>query len=129
MQHSATLRRTVLETYAALNRNDGPAIADRFGGDPEARTVGIGEDDWHRGGERIVAALAEQAEAMPGLSLEPGEIEAFEEGPVGWFADRPTMRCPGSPPAAARLTGTAVRTDGGWRVVQSHLSLPRTGEV
>jgi hypothetical protein len=129
MRKSASLRRTVLETYAALNSNDEAAIKDRFGGDHEALSIGVREADWHHGGDRIVQAFTEQARAMPGLTFEPGDLQAYEEGTVGWFADRPTLRCPGYPTAAGRLTGIAVLADGRWRAVQSHLSLPQAEEA
>lgn len=58
------------------------------------------------------------------MAIVPGDVRAYEEGPIGWVADNPTfepagagVRIPG------RFTAVARREDGKWKFVQAHTSV------
>jgi len=57
------------------------------------------------------------------LPFLPGDPEAFEEGTVGWVADRPSFALPGMGTIPFRLTMVFHREDGEWKAVQSHASV------
>jgi hypothetical protein len=51
----------------------------------------------------------------------PRGIQAWSEGACGWFAGQVSAVFP-SINVPLRLTGVAVSIDGGWQIVQLHLS-------
>ena len=60
---------------------------------------------------------------MEGLRLEAGEEpRGYEEGPMGWVADRPMAVLPEGA-ISTRLTGVVRREEGEWKVVHIHLSV------
>ena len=123
MERSESLRRLVLEVTAAINTHDETGITARFSDAPGALMVGTDAREWFPGGS-ILKAWADQFVEYPDVQLEPGEVEAYESGHVGWFSDRPVLRW-GDTNIPIRLTGTALRVDDRWQVVQSHVSIPR----
>lgn len=126
MQASESLRRLVLEYYAAVNSLDEAAVKDRYHAGPEASMVGTDAHEWFVGGDSVIAAFSTQFAEYPDVRVEPGSIEAYEAGNAGWFSDRPTLRW-GDAVVPTRLTVTALCRDGAWRIVQSHLSVARAG--
>jgi hypothetical protein len=137
MQPSESLRHEVLASYTAISTHDQAYLRGLFTGSRGAAAddlvddlvmIGTCEHDWYTG-SRAVDALLAQFAGLPDLAIEPGELGAYEHGDVGWFAGRPVLKATGMPATTARMTGVAVRIDGRWRAVQSHLSLPVPDEV
>ena len=124
MEASESLRRLVLEYYTAINSHDDVALKERSAVVPEASMIGTDGSEWIVGGDAVQAAFAQQFLDFADVVFEPGDVIASEHGDAGWFADRPTLVW-GDQRLACRCSGTAVRIDGRWQVVQSHLSVPR----
>lgn len=108
------LREATLRFYDAVAGGNADAVADLVAED----AVVIGTDDvWLRGRDAIV-------DAYRGLELEvdPGEIEAFVRGDIGWTSETPTITAGGQ---SLHLRRTAVwrREGGAWRIAQSHASI------
>jgi hypothetical protein len=60
---------------------------------------------------------------MVGLRLEAGEEPyCYEEGSMGWVADRPRAVLADGNAISTRLTGV-VRQEGQWRLVHIHISV------
>ena len=85
--------------------------------------VGTDADEWWDTAEATRAAFREQMEASGGSDITAGDVQAFADGDIGWFADQPVMRMPDGASVTMRMTGVAVRTDDGWKCVQGHLSV------
>ncbi len=122
METTESLRRLVLEVYAAVNSNDRAALAARYAGGPSASMIGTDSDEFFVGGDAVQGAFDRQFTEFGDLVFEPGDVEVHAEGDAGWFIDRPAVvadehRTP------LRLSGTAVRADGTWRMVHTHLSI------
>lgn len=81
--------------------------------------VGSDDAEWWHGEHRAV--WKEQWEETGGFPFEWEEIEAWEEGSVGWAGARMTLRAP-EQPVNMRATWVLHLERGEWKVVQLHLS-------
>ncbi len=57
-----------------------------------------------------------------GLQFVSGDIQAFSEGSIGWFADQPTIKMADGSEAPARITGVFRQEGGVWKLMQFHFS-------
>ena len=124
MKTDETLRRFVLEVYAAVNSHDEVALKERLALVPEASMLGTDAEEVGFGGEVILGMFRRQFEEFAEARFEPGDVVANAHGDAGWFIDAPTLVF-GDQRFPCRLTGTALRLDGHWKLVQSHMSIPR----
>jgi hypothetical protein len=124
MESSESLRRLVLEYYAAVNSHDEVALKERSVVDPAASMIGTDGAEWFLGSDAVHGAFARQFTEYADVVFEPGEVVASTHGDAGWFLDRPTLVW-GDQRMQCRASGTAVRIDDRWLVVQTHMSLPR----
>ena len=121
MEESEEIRRVIERRMVAVKTSDAvPALA-RLSEHPGALTVGTDPDEWWHGQETR-AVWATQLEELDGMPITWGEIEAWEEGTVGWAATRMTIE---SPDQAYPGRGTYVLhlEPGEWKLVQVHWSL------
>jgi hypothetical protein len=89
----------------------------------ESMVLGTDPGEWLGDRDTWVAGFAEQVRAMPGVRLEPGDPVCYEEGSVGWAADRARFVLPDGAVVPIRLTVVARREEGEWRLVQAHFSV------
>ena len=79
--------------------------------------------EWLEGREQLLAALEAQMNEMEGFRMEAGEEpHCYEEGSMGWVADRPRVVLPDGT-IWTRLTGVVRQEEGEWRFVHLHLSV------
>lgn len=124
MQPSSELRDTMLRFYQAAASGDLTALDRTQSTEPGALMIGSDPDEWWEGGEAIALAWRAQIEALGGgMPIAAGNPQCWEEGNVGWAADRPVLRAPGQPDAPFRVTAVFHREGGTWKVVQVHASL------
>ncbi len=125
MRRSAEVRDTLLRFYEVFSAADLEGFAQIIAQEDDEGVLVIGTDpgDWAEGRERWIAAREALMHAMEGLRLEAGEEpQGYEEGSMGWVADRPTAVLPDGP-ISTRLTGVVRQEDGEWRLVHIHLSV------
>jgi len=84
--------------------------------------IGTDPNDWWEGYATILETIQPQLESLAGSSCE-GNLRAYVEGTVGWFADNLVWNLPNGAILPARLTGVCHKEDGDWKIVQWHLSL------
>ncbi|MEP7023302.1 MAG: nuclear transport factor 2 family protein [Actinomycetota bacterium] len=122
MERCAEVETLLLEKYRLI-RSGQPAGMDALIAAGDA-TLAVGTDpqEWWTGHSAVLAAVRAQLEAIGGMAIEPGGPMGWREGPVAWFADRPTLNAEGTV-ISTRCTGVAVLQDGAWRAVQLHLSV------
>jgi hypothetical protein len=86
--------------------------------------IGTDPAQWTEGREQWIAAREAVIREMEGLRLEAGEEpHGYEEGSMGWVADRPRAVLPGGNAISTRLTGIVRQEEGEWRLVHIHLSV------
>ena len=125
MRRSAEVRDTLLRFYEVFSAGDLEGFAQIIAQEDDEGVLVIGTDpgDWAEGRERWIAAREALMHAMEGLRLEAREeTQGYEEGSMGWVADRPTAVLPDGP-ISTRLTGVVRQEEGEWRLVHIHLSV------
>ncbi len=124
MQDSPAIRQIVQDWFAAASKGD-PSVVDRHVSlDPRTRLVGSDPAEWLRGGADIAAFLRAEAEGSgAAATFTPGDVEAYEEGSVGWAAARVTIKLPDGASVSPRWTAVFHREDEVWKFVQTHASI------
>jgi ketosteroid isomerase-like protein len=85
-------------------------------------TIGTDPDEWMQG----VKAFGHMDREMRGTTrfqFRPGEIQAFEEGSVGWAAARPTIVFASGKLVPLRISAVFHREEGEWKMVHCHVSV------
>ncbi len=123
MQQSDDVRTAMLRFYERFSGNDAGAFAGVIDSGDAALVIGTDPGQWEEGHDTWVSAFQAQIEAIPGLRLETADMRAYEEGSMGWTADRPSIVLPDGTGLPVRLTGVLRKErDGDWRVVHCHFS-------
>src|SRR5262249_1588113 len=125
MEPAPEVRDTYLQFSKALTSGDASTLSVLFSRDPGTIEIGTNPDAWTEGPEHIIERLTRVARQIAGTSIEPGEVQAFQEGTVAWLADRPVMTSPEGMKVSARVTAVFRREDDSWKIVQSHISMGR----
>ena len=110
----------------SIREGDADSALARVSEHPGALMIGTDPAEWWSG-EAIALVWRRQIEEEGGFALEWDEIEAWEEGPVGWAS----MSCTviwGGEPRDVRATHVFHLERGEWKVVQTHWSLSRANE-
>ena len=123
MKQSTSVKDAMLRFYRRFSEGDAATFADVLSQQPDGMVIGTGPTEWIEGRDNWIAGYAEQVRAMPGIRLEANEVLAWEDGNVGWSADRPTFVLPDGTAVPVRLTTVFRREDGDWKLVQTHFSV------
>lgn len=86
--------------------------------------IGSSAREWFAG-----QAAVRGAYGLEGVLIEPGPIDAWENGDTGWAVARPLFTVPDGPSFRLRFTALFVREGGGWKLVHLHGSYPVPDEV
>jgi ketosteroid isomerase-like protein len=80
-------------------------------------------------GDAVARFLRNEATALQGRAqVDPGEIEAFVHGDVGWGFARPVVSFTDGPSVSPRWTAVFQREEGTWKLVQLHASVSIANE-
>lgn len=130
MERNPELAAYLTRWYEQFNTGDISTVHDFISS--EADILGIGTDprEWWAGSDALLNAWNTQIPEMhaAGMQFLPGDIQAFSEGSVGWYADQLTIQLPDGTPVPARLTGVCHQEGGGWKMVQFHISFGAMNE-
>ena len=123
MQPSAEVRDTLLRFYEVFSPEDPQSVTQMIAQQAEG-VLAIGTaGEWLEGREQLIAALEAQMNEMEGFRMEAGEEpHCYEEGSMGWVADRPRAVLPEGV-ISTRLTGVVRQEEGEWKLVHIHLSV------
>jgi len=123
MERSKELEEVVRRMYEAMESNDFGVFEEILSHSPDARMIGTDPAEWWGGHEKISEVTQVQLKEMQGLRIAPGELEAFAEGDVGWFADQPRWTMQDGTEIPLRFTGVYRREESAWKLVQGHASI------
>ena len=118
MNRSEELERWVRSVFAST---DPEAVGSATADGPEVISIGTDAGEWTEGGEEVRRAFAGQVGG--GVTIEQHDLQAFEEGTVGWGAGNVTFVLSTGERLDARVTFVAHREGTEWRLVQSHASV------
>ena len=124
MEHSDELRDLTLRLYEAEASGDLSFIERHFSRREGAVYVGSDPNEWWEGFEAFVQAMRAQSEAMGGMQIVAGQLQAYQEGGIGWVIDRDaSFRLPDGTEIPFRNTVIFRREDGEWKLVHEHASI------
>ncbi len=123
MQRSESVARAMQRLYDSFTANDLGAFTDLITEEDDTLAIGTAPHEWHTGRARWL-----QEFGMPGVQLRGGDVVAWEEGSIGWLADRPTFVLPDGSEIQVRMTGVLRKERGDWRLVHLHASIPIADE-
>jgi ketosteroid isomerase-like protein len=126
MERSIELADLVRRIYAAVSAGDDTALLAALSAHDGLVFVGTDPDEWFDTPDAVRAMLRAQAGA--GVTVEGGEIVAYEEGTVGWTADRGHFVLPDATRVPFRMTAVFHRENGRWALVQEHASVAIANE-
>jgi ketosteroid isomerase-like protein len=123
MQSSSAVADATRQSLAAFQNNDADGIRAAFAESDALVVIGTDPAEYFRDHGRMATVFVEQAEALAGMTIEPGAIAAYEQGGVGWSASQPTFRFADGTELPVRLTTVFTREGADWRIVQWHASV------
>jgi len=126
MEQSEEIRRIVHRWMIAISQSDAEAALGRLSEHPGALTIGTDLAEWWRG-KKSRLIWGRQIEELGGFPIAWDEIEAWEEGSVGWASVKFRLTW-AEQTLDARATYVLHLERGEWKAVQLHWSLPRANE-
>ncbi len=124
LQQSDELREVFLRLYQAFEQGDADLALVLTSQEQGVLNIGTDPDEWwsdYATFERVARAqLREMRDA--GVRFQPGDPQCYQEGTVGWCADRARIMLPDGTEQAMRLTVVFHQEGDEWKLVQSHSS-------
>jgi ketosteroid isomerase-like protein len=128
VERSPAIEDLVKTWFHAATTGDASVVDLRVSSEPGVRLIGSDPDEWLSGGEEIRTFLRGEVEGAAGaVMFSPAEIEAYEEGSVGWATARLTITMPDGRWVSPRWSAVfAARTTCGGSCRPTHPSPCRT---
>lgn len=129
MQPSPELRAFVEQVFRNLTAQTVDAELASYSAEPGSIFIGTDPKEWCEGlaaWEPIVRAVAQNYSGNLPADL---QIEAMQEGTVGWVAARWTRQLPDGRSLHFRDTGVCHQVNGAWKAVQWHASVAVPDEL
>jgi hypothetical protein len=127
MEHCADVEDLVTDFYGRMRAADSAGLEELLAGGEASLLIGTDPQEWWSGSDAITRAYQSQLDATGGFPIEAASPEAWSEGSVACFADRPVFRFPDKS-VDLRITGVAVRQGEVWPIVQCHVSIGESNE-
>ncbi|MGH2461999.1 MAG: adenylate/guanylate cyclase domain-containing protein [Candidatus Limnocylindria bacterium] len=123
MEPSEEIRRVVHRWLVAARDGDADGYAARISEHPGMLGIGTDDEEWFHAAD--IPVWRRQVEETGGFPIAWDEIEAWEEGTVGWAASKMTIRPISGSGAHSLLRGSYILhlERGEWKIVQAHWSL------
>jgi class 3 adenylate cyclase len=123
MERSEEIRRVIERWTAAIAKGDAESALGRLSDDPGTLIIGTDPAEWWRGSETR-AIWARQIDELGPFPVTATEIDAWEEGTVGWAGVKETINWEGGA-FESRATYVLHLERGEWKVVHVHWSFPQ----
>ena len=124
MEQSDELRDLMVRLYEAEASGDLAFIEQHFSRQQGAVYIGSDPNEWWEGFEAFVEAMHSQSEAMEGMQIVSGQLQAYREGSVGWSIDRDALfRLPNGTEIPFRNSCLFHQEDGEWKLIHGHTSI------
>ena len=123
MEQSEEIRRVIERWTKAVADGDHASALGRLSEHPGTLMIGNDPSEWWHGDEAR-AIWEHQLEELGSFPVTSHEIEAWEEGSVGWASVKESITSEGTT-FDARATYVLHLERGEWKIVQVHWSLPK----
>ena len=124
MQPSAAVAAALTTFFAKNASGDVSTFEEVVSSEEAVLAVGSTVREWFAGQE-----AARGAYGLEGVLIEPGHIDAWENGDTGWAVARPQFTIPDGPTFRLRFFAVFVREDDRWKLIHLHGSYPVPDEV
>jgi class 3 adenylate cyclase len=123
VEPSEEIRRIVERWMRAISERDAESSLGRLSEHPGTLMIGTDPEEWFHG-SNARAIWARQLEELDSFSVIGIEVDAWEEGTVGWASVKERISWDDNE-TDARATYVFHLEQGEWKVVQIHWSLPK----
>jgi hypothetical protein len=124
MEYSDELRDLTMRLYEAEASGDISFIEEHFSRQDGAVYIGSDPNEWWEGFEAFVVAMRSQSEAMGGMQIVSGQLQAYREGNFGWSIDHDALfRLADGTEIPFRNTCVFHQEDGEWKLTHAHTSI------
>jgi len=116
----------------AYGKKDEGSMMAKFAADPDLISVGTGIDEWRIGWDALKSGVERDFAQAREVSMSVSRNIVRTTGDIAWFAAEMDVRIntgDSETSAPARYTGVLERRDNKWLIVQSHFSLPASGQA
>jgi ketosteroid isomerase-like protein len=128
MQPSTELSRIIAAWFESVSKGDSSWADHYISRKDGTRLVGTDPNEV-LAGEQVAEFLKGEVQAMGGVvKVAVGEVEAYQEGSVGWGLARPTLTLPDGKQVFPRWSAVFHQEDGEWKLVQLHASVGISNE-
>ena len=128
MQVSPELSRIIAAWFESAANGDQTWADNHISHNANVRLVGTDPSEMLEG-EQVAQFLKDEVRAMGGvIKASAGEVEAYEEGTVGWGLARPTLTLPDGSQISPRWSAVFHQEDSEWKLVQLHASVGVSNE-
>jgi ketosteroid isomerase-like protein len=123
MDPSRELKEIIAGWFKAIEKGDASWVDRYMSTDPAVRLIGTDPGEWIAGKE-AAEFLKNEAKAMAGaVKVMVGDLEAYQEGTVGWGIIRPTVSLANGKSFTPRWGAVFHQEKGAWKLVQLHASV------
>ena len=124
MERSKEIENLVAEWFAGASKGDASLVSVHVSADVGTRLIGSDPAEVFSGGAAVAAFLrGEVTNAGGQVRFEPADIDAFEEGSVGWATAGVKITLPDGKSVNPRWSSVFHREEGIWKFVQIHASI------
>jgi hypothetical protein len=124
MQSSAAVAGALATFFVSNASGDATTFDEVVSAEEAVLAIGSTAREWFAGQE-----AARGAYGVEGVLIEPGHIDAWENGDTGWAVAQPSFSIPDGPSFRLRFTAVFVREDESWKLIHLHGSYPVPDEV
>jgi hypothetical protein len=128
MQPSFELSKIIAAWFESVEKGDISWVDRHVSRKAETRLVGTDPNEV-LSGQQAADFLKEEVRAMGNVvKATVGEVEAYQEGSIGWGLARPTLTLPDGTQIFPRWSAVFNREDDEWKLVQLHASVGISNE-
>jgi hypothetical protein len=128
MQPSSELGTIITAWFESVSKGDPSWIDRHISRKAGVRLVGTDPNEWLVG-EQVAEMLRGEVQAMANIvKVSMGDLEAYQEGSVGWGLARPTLTLPNGQQISPRWSAVFHQEEGEWKLVQLHASVGISNE-
>lgn len=124
MERSTELEQLVVAWFEGASRGDASLVDTHVSHADGTRLIGSDPGEVFSGGSAVAQFLRGEVQSAGGnAAFSPKDIEAYQEGTVGWATTNLTITMPDGKYVSPRWSAVFHLEDGVWKFVQTHASI------